>query len=189
LRVLYRTRPDLVILDVAMPGLDGWTTLERIRHVTDVPILMLSGRDAELEKVRGLRAGADDYVTKPFSPPELLARIEALLRRRRNGHGAEPHYEDSLVEIDFGAAEARVLGRPLALSPQELRLLTAFVRHPGQVLSTDQLLALAWGDRDLPRERVKIYVSYLRDKFRAQHVEEPPIRTVRGFGYRYDRPA
>jgi DNA-binding response OmpR family regulator len=187
LRELYRTSPDLVILDITMPELDGWTTLERMRDLTDVPILMLTGSGEELEKVRGLRAGADDYVTKPFGQPELLARIDGLLRRHRGERDQPKPYGDELLDIDFAAAEASVNGEPLNLSPLELRLLTALVRHPRQVLSTDQLLELAWGNAELPRGRVKMYVSYLREKFRAVGVD-PPIQNLRGFGYRYIPP-
>jgi DNA-binding response OmpR family regulator len=189
LKALYGARPDLVVLDISMPDLDGWGVLNRIREVTDVPVLMLTGSDRELEKVRALRAGADDYVTKPFGMQELLARSEALLRRRRSTEEAPASYADSLVEVDFQAAEARAGGRPLNLTPLEFRLLTAFVRNANQVLSADQLLAMAWGDSGFARERVKIYVGYLRSKFRAAGVEHAPVETVRGFGYRYRQPA
>jgi DNA-binding response OmpR family regulator len=188
LKALYGARPDLVVLDISMPDLDGWGVLNRIREVTDVPVLMLTGSDRELEKVRALRAGADDYVTKPFGIQELLARSEALLRRRRSTEEAPASYADSLVEVDFQAAEARAGGRPLNLTPLEFRLLTAFVRNANQVLSADQLLAMAWGDSGFARERVKIYVGYLRSKFRQAGIEDPPIETVRGFGYRYRPP-
>ncbi|MEA2428468.1 MAG: hypothetical protein QOF37_2096 [Thermoleophilaceae bacterium] len=188
LKALYGARPDLVVLDISMPDLDGWGVLNRIREVTDVPVLMLTGSDRELEKVRALRAGADDYVTKPFGMQELLARSEALLRRRRSTEEAPASYADSLVEVDFQAAEARAGGRPLNLTPLEFRLLTAFVRNANQVLSADQLLAMAWGDSGFARERVKIYVGYLRSKFRAAGVEHAPVETVRGFGYRYRQP-
>jgi len=138
--------------------------------------------------VRALRAGADDYMTKPFGVAELVARSEALLRRRRSGEDAPSRYVDSLVEVDLQAAEARAGGVPLQLTPLEFRLLTAFVRNPNQVLSPDQLLAMAWGDSGFARERVKIYVGYLRSKFREAGVEDAPIETVRGFGYRYRAP-
>jgi DNA-binding response OmpR family regulator len=187
LRALFRTTPDLVILDVTMPDLSGWTTLERMRDLTDIPILMLSGRGAELEKVRGLKMGADDYLTKPYSQAELLARMDALLRRPRANTREPQRYGDSLVEIDFASAEASTGGKPLDLTPLEFRLLVALVRHPRQVLSSRQLLALAWGDSTLPNDRVKLYVRYLREKFRAVGVE-PPIKTLRGFGYRYMPP-
>jgi DNA-binding response OmpR family regulator len=189
LKALYGSRPDLVLLDITMPELDGWRVLNRIRELTDVPVLMLTAADRELEKVRALRAGADDYVTKPFGLQELLARSEALLRRRRAKEEAPAKYADQLVEVDFQSAEARAEGRPLNLTPLEFRLLSAFVRNPGQVLSPDQLLAMAWGDSGFARERVKIYVGYLRSKFREAGVEDPPIETVRGFGYRYRQPS
>jgi len=188
LKALYRARPDLVVLDNEVPDLDGWQMVERIRQLTDVPLLMLSVSDIEREKVRALRAGADDYVTKPFGREELLARSEALLRRRRAADGAARRYADSLLEVDFAAAEARVGERPLQLSPLEFRLLTAFVRNPNRVLSQDDLLDLAWGDRTLARDRVKIYVGYLRSKLRAAGGSAAAIETVRGFGYRYRPP-
>ncbi len=188
LKALYGTRPDLVLLDIAMPGLDGWRVLNRIRELTDVPVLMLTASDRELEKVRALRAGADDYVTKPFGLQELLARSEALVRRRRAKEEAPSKYADGLVEIDFQTADARAAGKPLNLTPLELRLLTAFIRNPNQVLSPDQLLAMAWGDSGFARERVKIYVGYLRSKFRDAGVADVPVETVRGFGYRYRAP-
>jgi DNA-binding response OmpR family regulator len=187
LRELYRTTPDVVLLDVTMPDLDGWKTLERMRDLTDVPVLMLTGRAGELEKVRGLRAGADDYLTKPFSQPELLARIDALLRRPRTEPLQPSRFGDDLIEIDVSAAEARVGGEPLSLTPLEFRLLAALVRHPRQVLSTEQLLEIAWGDASLPRGRVKLYIRYVREKFRRRGVD-PPIQTLRGFGYRYMPP-
>jgi DNA-binding response OmpR family regulator len=188
LEALYEHRPDLVLLDIAMPGLDGWNVLGRIREFTDVPVLMLTANDRELEKVRALRAGADDYMTKPFGLEELLARSEALLRRTRTRSEAPAKYADALVEVDFQAAEARADGRPLGLTPLEFRLLTAFVRNANHVVSADQLLAMAWGDSGFARERVKLYVGYLRSKFRAAGVEDVPIETVRGFGYRYRAP-
>ena len=187
LRELYDSRPDIVLLDIALPGVDGWRTLERIRELTDVPVMMVTGEASELEKVRALRSGADDYVTKPFGLQEIVARVEALLRRGAPRKEAPATYADGLVEVDFRGAEARADGNPLALTPLEYRLLSAFVRHPDQVLSADQLLELAWGESGLGRERVKIYVGYLRGKFREAGAEAP-IETVRGFGYRYRPP-
>lgn len=188
LEALYEHRPDLVVLDIAMPGVDGWNVLRRIREFTDVPVLLLTANDRELEKVRALRAGADDYMTKPFGLEELLARSEALLRRPRSREQAPVRYADALVEVDFREAEARAGGKPLALTPLEFRLLTAFVRNANHVVSADQLLAMAWGDSGFGRDRVKLYVGYLRSKFRAAGVADVPIETVRGFGYRYRAP-
>jgi len=188
LRAFYSGRPDLVILDISLPEHDGWTVLDRIRELSETPVLMLTARSAELDKVRGLRAGADDYMVKPFSPQELLARIEALLRRAvRRDPADEPRlHHDQLVEIDFAQRLARANGAQLDLTPTEFKLLTAFVRHPGQVLEPTQLLELAWGGAGAASpDQVKLYVSYLRRKLREAAAVEP-ITTVRGFGYRYD---
>jgi DNA-binding response OmpR family regulator len=186
LRVLYEERPDLVVLDVSMPGLDGWGTLERIRELSDVPVVMLSALGAELEKVRALRGGADDYVTKPFGRQELLARVESVLRRAPS-HEVRDAYVDALLEVDF--AQRRVTGaggREVELTPLEFRLLAAFVGHPNQLLAHDQLLELAWGgERGTSRDQVKLYVGYLRRKLAAAGISPDAIETVRGFGYRY----
>ena len=185
LRTLYHERPDLVVLDVTMPELDGWRTLERIREVSDVPVVMLTARGAELEKVRALRGGADDYVTKPFGRQELLARVETVLRRAPRT-GLRETYADRLLEVDFGDRRVRAGDRELGLTPLEFRLLTAFVDHPNQLLSHDQLLEHAWGgERGSSRDQVKLYIGYLRRKLAAAGVAPETIETVRGFGYRY----
>jgi DNA-binding response OmpR family regulator len=197
LRALYAERPAIVVLDIDLPGLDGWQVLERVRQLTDVPVLMLSAHDDELEKVRALQAGADDYVTKPFGAQELLARLQAHLRRAAASsgaaaRGAEPAalqpYRDAALAVDFAHAEATVRGRALELTPRELRLLAAFVGHAGRTLSQEQLLDLAWDDPVGDPRRVKVYVGYLRAKLAAAGLEPSPIETVRGFGYRYRPP-
>ncbi|HEY2311648.1 MAG TPA: response regulator transcription factor [Gaiellaceae bacterium] len=189
LRELYTASPDLVVLDVTMPGLDGWATLERIREVTDVPVLMLTARDTEVERVRGLTGGADDYVVKPFGRQELVARVEALLRRSRGGSDQQETYADALLSISFTQQTVRYDEREVALTPLEYRLLSAFVRHPNQVLSHDQLRELVWGDSlDTSRDEVKLYVGYLRRKLSPDAPRGTPIETVRGFGYRYRPP-
>ena len=146
LREFYAVQPDLVVLDVGIPELDGWQTLERIRDLSDVPVLLLTGHAGELEKVRGLKAGADDYVTKPFGRQELVARVEALLRRSGTRREATPTYADGDVAIDFGRRSVTVRGEEISLTPLEFKLLATFVRHPNQVLSSAQLLELVWGD-------------------------------------------
>jgi DNA-binding response OmpR family regulator len=186
LRALYASTPDLVLLDVSMPEMDGWQTLERIRDVSDVPVIMLTARTAELEKVRGLKAGADDYVTKPFGRQELLARVEAHLRRSGERVEQPGTYADGLITIDFAQREVTVAGHGVALTPLEFKLLATFVRHPNQVLSHDQLLELVWGDSLTgSRARTKLYVGYLRQKLAVDDSGDSPIETVRGFGYRY----
>ncbi|HEV3070670.1 MAG TPA: response regulator transcription factor [Solirubrobacteraceae bacterium] len=189
LRELYAKPTDLVILDVSMPELDGWATLERIRDLSDVPVLMLTARDSELECVRGLKGGADDYVIKPCGTQELAARVQALLRRAGPREEEQQTYADSLVTINFAQRAVTYGGHDVRLTPQEFKLLAAFVRHPNQVLSREQLLELVWGDPyGVAPEQVKLYVGYLRHKLDPQAAEDTPIKTVRGFGYRYRRP-
>ncbi|MEA2288903.1 MAG: hypothetical protein QOD55_900 [Solirubrobacteraceae bacterium] len=193
LRAMYASRPQLVVLDIDLPGLDGWQALERIRQMTDVPVVMLSARADELEKVRALQAGADDYVTKPFGLQELLARLQAHLRRAAGRVAVETDgmrpYRDDALSVDFAHAEATVAGRPVPLTPREFRLLAALVRHARRTLSAEQLLELAWDDPAGDPRRVKVYVGYLRGKLAAAGLEPPPIDTVRGFGYRYEPPS
>jgi DNA-binding response OmpR family regulator len=188
LRRLYATPPALVILDVTMPGMDGYQTLERIRDLSDVPVLMLTARTQELEKVRGLATGADDYVAKPFGRQELVARVQALLRRTGGTTAVADVYTDDVIEIDYGQRRVRMRGREVRLTPLEFKLLSAFVRHPNQVLSREQLLDLVWGDPyGVSGDQVKLYVGYLRKKLSPEAPESVPIETVRGFGYRYRR--
>jgi DNA-binding response OmpR family regulator len=188
LRLLYDVRPDVIVLDVAMPELDGWQTLERIRDLTQVPVLMLTARDTELEKVRGLQAGADDYVTKPFGRQELLARVGVLLRRAAALPAWGPDretYADGTVSVDVTRAEVRVGDGEVQLTPLEFRMLVVFLRNPEQVLSRDQLLELVWGHPDaVDPGQVKVTVSYLRRKLGDSG---QLIETVRGFGYRWGR--
>ena len=190
LRAFHRSPADLVVLDVSMPELDGWETLERIRDLSDAPVIMLTARGAELERVRGLQAGADDYMVKPFGRQELVARVQALLRRARST--GEDHrqevYSDDRLTIDFAQRAVTYDGRDVTLTPLEFKLLSAFVRHPRQVLSREQLLELVWGDAyGVSGDQVKLYVGYLRRKLDPERPETVPIETVRGFGYRYER--
>jgi DNA-binding response OmpR family regulator len=187
LRELYDRSPQLVILDVSMPELDGFETLERIREIADVPVLMLTARGTEKDKVRGLRGGADDYLTKPFGRDELLARVEVLLRRRA-APVAVDRWADAYLTVDFARREVAVGDRPVSLTAREFRVLEALVRHANQVLSRVQLLELAWEDADAAgSDQVKLYIASLRRKLEEASGEEAPIDTVRGFGYRYTR--
>jgi DNA-binding response OmpR family regulator len=186
LRRLYETRPDIVLLDVVMPELDGWKTLELIREVADVPVIMLTARNTEIERVRGLRGGADDYLGKPFAPAELLARIEAVLRRRPEQTTVRELWDDGLIRIDFASHEVTVRDEPVSLTPLEFRLLAALTENAGQVLSQDQLLELVWADpHGASPQQVKLYVGYVRKKIEADPAKPELIETVRGFGYRY----
>jgi DNA-binding response OmpR family regulator len=188
LRLFHDLRPDLVVLDVSMPGFDGWEVLARIRDMSDAPVMMLTARGDELERVRGLKGGADDYVAKPFGRQELLARIDALLRRTRAPQHLEA-YEDGVLRVDFARQLVTVDGVEVPLTAQEFRLLSVFVRHPNHVLSPGQLLDHAWGDSvGRSEEQVKLYVSYLRRKLAMTPDSPFRIETMRGAGYRF-RPA
>ena len=188
LKLMYSTPPALVLLDITMPDLDGYQTLERIRDLSDVPVAMLTARSQELEKVRGLSAGADDYIAKPFGRQELLARVQALLRRSGGKAEVFDAYSDGLIDIDYAQRRVTVEGRPVQLTPLEFKLLAAFVQNSDQVLSRDQLLDLVWGDPyGVSGDQVKLYVGYLRKKLMPDAPDEAPIETVRGFGYRYRR--
>jgi DNA-binding response OmpR family regulator len=189
LRVFYESPTDLVILDLSMPELDGFETLDRFRDLSDVPVILLTARTGEIDKVRGFRAGADDYVVKPFGRQELLARIEALLRRAPHPSHLE-YYDDGALSIDFAQRHVVCRGLPLGLTPLEFRLLATFVGNPGQVLSADQLVEHVWGHAGgVSRDQVKLYVSYLRKKLGQEAEGFEPIQTVRGFGYRYVPPS
>jgi len=192
LRRFYGDRPDLVVLDIAMPVMDGWQVLERLREVSDVSVLILTAAIQERDKLRGLRSGADDYITKPFSGEELLARVEVALRRigPSEEETETTGYSDSEIAIDFQKHEVFVRGEPVGLSPTEFRLLAALTRSANQVLGQDQLLDQVWGREYVGSlEVVRLYVGYLRRKVERDHEAPALIETVRGFGYRYRRPS
>jgi DNA-binding response OmpR family regulator len=190
LRALHERKPDAVVLDVGLPSMDGWMVLERIRDVSEVPVLMLSVRSRETDKVRGLRSGADDYVTKPFSNDELLARVEALMRRAPlRPHQVDDVYDDGQVRVDPGRHEVRVADRDVRMTPTEFRLLHALVSRVGAVLTGEQLLSAAWDDDSgYQPQRVKFAMLRLRRKLDWGDPHTSPLEAVRGFGYRYRPP-
>lgn len=191
IRLLYDGRPDIVVLDVMMPRMDGWSTLSRIREMSEVPVIMLSARDAESDRLRGFELGVDDYVTKPFSLRELNARVGAVLARAakepsRNG-GHPPLSVGDLV-IDFSSRRVLKRGDPVQLTPTEYRLLAALAADAGRTLSHEQLLERAWGPEyaDEPGY-VKRYIWYLRQKIEDDPSDPRYVVTVRGFGYKLAR--
>ena len=190
LKVLFEARPDCVVLDINLPELDGWKVLARIRDMSDVPVLMLTARHDEADKVRGLERGADDYMTKPFSNPELIARVNALLRRSRTPAMAQPVeiISDGPLTIDPAKHTALVGGEPVALTSREFNLLCTLAQHRGQVLSPAQLLDIVWKDSTgTSPDRVKFVVYRLRQKLEAAGLGRTVIEAVRGVGYRYTR--
>ena len=179
---------DLVILDVTLPRKSGFDVARDLRQRgTPVPILMLTARDQTVDKVLGLKIGADDYVTKPFEMMELLARVEALLRRAPKGPPPpDAVYRFADVRVDLRGAEVTRGGKPLALSAREFQLLAHLLRHKGEVLSREKLLHEVWGYTAIPSTRtVDVHVTWLRQKLEANPREPRHIITVYGFGYKF----
>ena len=180
--------PDLILLDVMMPDIDGFVVLQTIREISQVPVIMLTAKSEENDKVKGLELGADDYVTKPFSPRELVSRVKAVLRR---GSSFEEDEEgvieiDGRLKIDFGRREVWVDSEMVKLRPTEYRLLYHLVQNAGWVLTHDQILTKVWGYeyRDEPHY-VRLYINYLRKKIEKDPSNPVYILTERGVGYRF----
>lgn len=192
LRQFFESRPDLVLLDVGLPEIDGFEILNRIREMSDTPVIFMSARGGEEDRVRGLSGGGDDYIVKPFGGRELVARIEAVLRRSASSKKASPEdiYEDVRVRIDFSSHDVNIDGEFAYLTAYEYRLLKALVSHPNQVLSHSQLLDLVWGTDALEAalSSVRLYIGYLRNKIESDRSQPALIETIRGFGYRYRPP-
>ena len=189
LREFFQRHPDLVILDISLPRMDGWEVCRRIREVSEVPIVVLTAAGREQDKVHGLNLGADDYIAKPFGASELVARIGAALRRYRTPapEQEEDMYTDPMLRIDFRRQIVYVSGEPINLSPTEYRLLAYLVRNRGQALTHDQILEHVWGNESESFDSVKQYISYLRHKLGDDPENPQLILTVRGTGYRYNR--
>ena len=188
LELVEREQPDLVLLDIAMPGLDGYETLRQLRAFSDVPVIMLSARDSPLDKVKGLELGADDYVTKPFDHLELLARVKALLRRldMPAPKSRAPSFRAGDLEVDFAAQEVRLRGERLDLTPTEYKLLYHLVRNAGRVLPHETLLAKVWGREYVEElDYLRVYIRRLRCKLEADSERPTYILTERGVGYRF----
>ncbi|MHB0871154.1 MAG: winged helix-turn-helix domain-containing protein [Chloroflexota bacterium] len=191
LRVARQESPDLVLLDVMLPKVDGFDVCRTLRQESSVPILMLTARDDEVDKVLGLELGADDYLTKPFSLRELMARVKALLRRSEmvlsDGErlAGKPLREGDL-EVDLLSHQASRAGTPLHLKPKEFDLLAFLMRRRGQAFSRDQLLQHVWGyDYAGDTRTVDVHVRWLREKVEADPSSPQLIETVRGIGYRF----
>jgi two-component system KDP operon response regulator KdpE len=180
--------PDLILLDIMMPDLDGFEVLETIREVSQVPVIMLTAKGEEDDRVRGLELGADDYVTKPFSPRELVSRVKAVLRRTEGATGSMHGLieVDDRLKIDFDRREIWLEGKLVKLRPTEYRMLYHLVQNAGWVVTHDQLLTKVWGYeyRDEPHY-VRLYINYLRQKLEETPSDPKYILTERGVGYRF----
>jgi len=187
LHLAVRVQPDLVVLDVMMPGMDGWEVCRRLREESSVPIIMLTAKDEEIDKLRGFRLGVDDYVTKPFSFAELTARVGAVLARAtRSPESARQMASDDLT-IDFDQRHVTVAGRPADLTPTEYHLLETLARHAQRTVPSEQLLAEVWGPEYAGEiDHVKHYIWSLRKKIEADPGDPKHILTERGFGYRFE---
>lgn len=187
LRCLYQNQPDLIILDILLPDLDGWEVCRRLRQMCDTPVIMLSAKSDVEERVRGLEVGADDYVTKPFDLAELDARIKAALRRVQiSGPGQKRSVLIcGRLWLDTAAHQAYVDGKPVRLSPTEFRLLECLMQNQGKVVTHQQLLSKAWGPEYVAyTSSLKVYVRYLRQKIEDNPDNPLFILTERGIGYR-----
>ena len=182
------TRPDLILLDLALPGLDGLEVCRRVRLFSTAPVIMLTARASEGDKVTGLDLGADDYVTKPFSPKELIARVKAQLRRVQTYTQADQQDVLQLGEValDVPARRVTVRGREVALSPKEFELLRVFMANGGRVLGRDYLLDRVWGEDYAGDVRtLDVHVRWLREKIERDPSAPKHVQTVHGVGYRF----
>lgn len=180
--------PDLILLDVMMPELDGFETLQLIREISTVPVIMLTAKGEEEDRIRGLELGADDYISKPFSPREMVSRVKAVLRRTETP--SPPIHEkivvDERLSIDFDRREITVDGALVQLRPTEFKLLYHLVQNAGWVVPHDQLLAKVWGyEYREETHYLRLYINYLRQKLEASPANPRYILTERGVGYRF----
>jgi DNA-binding response OmpR family regulator len=187
LRKAYRTHPDLVLLDIMMPEMDGWEVCRRLRELSDVPIIFLTARSEIRDVVKGLEMGADDYIVKPYDNDELVARVRAHLRR-----APAPSISEELVfdggdfRVNFLNREVRVRSRPIHLTPKEFNLLGVLVRNAGRVITRNELVTEAWGPEYADAiDSLKLYVHYLRQKIEQDPQRPQYILTSRGVGYRF----
>ena len=190
LQLARSAQPDLVILDVMLPGLDGIEVCRRLRQFSDAYVLMLTARAEEIDKIVGLSVGADDYVTKPFSPRELVARVKALLRRPRSALRGEPEVpapqRAGELVIDRARYEVTLRGRPVPLTGREFTLLATLAEHPGRVFTRAQLLERVWGSEYYDDHVVEVHIANLRRKLEDDPAHPRYLHTVRGVGYRFE---
>ena len=185
LKIAYNERPDLVLLDVMMPGMDGWEICARLREMTEVPIMMVTAKSSEADKLRGFRLGIDDYVTKPFSFAELVARVQAVLARANLPDKESGFAIHGNIKLDMKKYQAFVDEREVELTPTEFRLLEALVRRRGEVAGEKELIQEVWGNyRQEDASVVRRYILMLRKKIEKDPSSPSLLLTVRGFGYR-----
>ena len=183
--------PDLIILDIMLPGLDGMDVLQKIREYSAVPVIILTAKDQEVDVVKALHLGADDYIRKPFGVHELLARVEAVLRRSESSEDVmtRPPFVCDELEMDFQQRKVTVRGKEIKLGPTEYKLLSQLVRNPGRVMLHTDLLRKVWGpEYGGETEYLRVYISYLRNKIELEPSHPKYILTEHGVGYYFKRP-
>lgn len=188
LRVFFQEKPDLVILDVMMPGMDGWEVCARIREMADTPIIFLTAKTAETDKLRGFRLGVDDYITKPFSLPEIAARVAAVLARTESTRLDEPRIcrAGDLV-VDLRKRQVQIQNEPIDLTPTEYRLLATLAKRSGEAISKAELIEQVWGtNRRGGGNALRRYIAMLREKIESDTKQPVRLVTVRGYGYRLE---
>ncbi|PPD58439.1 response regulator transcription factor [Dehalogenimonas etheniformans] len=191
LDVFRRDKPDLIVLDLMLPEIDGLEVCQTVRRASDVPIIMLTARQEDADKLVGLEIGADDYVTKPFSPRELVARVKVILRRAKPGPASAPsaRIEAGGIVVDEGRFEATCHGQPLPLTATEFKILAALVRNAGLVLSRGKLLDILGENYEGYERTIDVHVKNLRRKLREANIKSPcNITTVQGVGYKFQEP-
>jgi DNA-binding response OmpR family regulator len=189
LAMARREKPDLVVLDLMLPGIDGWEVCRTLRRETDIPIIMLTARAEESDQIVGLELGADDYIVKPFSPRALAARVRTVLRRARGEMKPPSVLRSGRLEIDTTAHCATLNGQPLLLTPNEFKLLVTLVQHAGQTLSREQLLDQLHGVAFASFDRsIDSHIKNLRRKLAADPTMADAIETIYGLGYRFSHP-
>ncbi|PZR98367.1 MAG: DNA-binding response regulator [Chloroflexi bacterium] len=187
IEMVQRVSPHVVLLDLMLPATSGWDVLRTLRSRRDVPVIMVTGRRTEEDRLRGFEGGADDYVVKPFSPREVVARVRAVLRRCGLRHEPGPQvHRFGRLEIDEAAREVRIDGIDVGLKPREYSLLCALAANVGVALSRDALLERVWGfDFDGDERTVDVHIRRLRAKIEERHAYGPCVQTLHGFGYKF----
>jgi len=191
MRRVYSSRPNLVLLDVNIPKMDGWEVCQHIREMSDIPVLMLTVNDRKADRLKGFTLGADDYITKPVDFDELVARVQAVLRRSDSGEqeNKPTTFDNGEISIDWGSRQVWVRGKRVKLSPTEFKIISCLIKNRGWIVTHEQLLDKAWGPNYVgDKSFVKLYIRYLRQKIEENPHKPRLILTERGVGYYFAMP-
>lgn len=192
LEIIEREEIHLAIVDIMMPRMDGITMTMKLRERYEFPVIMLTAKSEEIDKVTGLNIGADDYVTKPFTPMELLARVNSQLRRYTRYHGVSNHQEDNVylcggLELNENTVTVSVDGNPVKLTPMEFKILALLMKHPGQVFSSDAIYERVWNERAVGTDTIMVHVRNIREKIEIDPKNPKYLKVVWGVGYKIEK--